>query len=390
MTQFLKFPLYLIGGAMLVAGMVSCSDDEEVIAGDDVTDKELMFKNAMTPYVNNTVIPAYKGMADNAIAMSDACDAIYTAFKNGSLTTEMVKTAGEYWNNSRAYWEKSEAFLYGAAADYNIDPHIDSWPLDKIAMDDLLTDLRNGKSWNIDNNAGYGLLGFHAVEYMLFELSADGNTSLTHNINYSKEELVYLCAVARDLRNQCILLEASWAGFDNVTSQKQAILEDADLIPSHNYGWSMINAGQGGSLYKTYQEAAETLIQGCIDIADEVGNTKIGRPANASSEDDKNYIESPYSLNSIADFTDNIISIRNAYQGSNDGDASISDYIRTVDSSLDTRVKEQIQASIDAIQAIPEPFAKSASGAAADKAVTVVGTDLVDVLEEVMTALSKY
>lgn len=392
MTQFFKFPLYLIGGAMLVSGIISCSDDDEVIVdeGGNATDKEMMFKNAMTPYVNNTVIPTYKGMADNAIAMSDACDAIYTAFVNGTLTTEMVRTAGEYWDNSRAYWEKSEAFLYGAAADYNIDPHIDSWPLDKNAMDVLLIDLRNGKNWNIDNNAGYGLLGFHAVEYMLFELSADGNTSLTHNINYSKEELVYLREVARDLRNQCVLLEASWAGFDNVTSQKQTILEEADLIPSHNYGWSMINAGQGGSLYKTYQEAAETLIQGCIDIADEVGNTKIGRPANASSEDDKNYIESPYSLNSIVDFTDNIISIRNAYQGSNEGDASISDYIRSVDASLDTRVKEQIQTSIDAIQAIPEPFAKSASGAAADNAVTVVGTDLVNVLEEVMSALSQY
>ena len=28
-------------------------------------------------------------------------------------------------------WEQSEAFLYGAATAYGIDPHIDSWPLDK-------------------------------------------------------------------------------------------------------------------------------------------------------------------------------------------------------------------------------------------------------------------
>lgn len=388
MKKFLKFPLYLLCGAMIAAGTVACSDDDENVEETPASDKEQMFEAAMTPYINHTVVPTYKGMADNAVLMSEACAKILEAYDNGTLTTDLVKSAGSYWNESRAYWEKSEAFLYGAAADYNIDPHIDSWPLDKIAMDVLLADLRTGKSWSIDNT-GYGLLGFHAVEYMLFELSADGETSLPHNLNYQREELVYLNAVAEDLRNQCVLLEASWAGVDNVTAEKQGILEEAELAPSYNYGWGMIHAGQAGSIYKTYQEAAEDLVQGCIDIADEVGNTKIGRPANGSSEDDKNYIESPYSLNSIVDFVDNIVSIRNAYQGSETGDASISNYIKEVNPSLDTRVKDQIQKSIEAIQAIPEPFAKSASGSEADHAVIVVGTDLVDVLEEVMAELSK-
>ena len=41
---------------------------------------------------------------------------------------------------ARAWWEKSEAFLYGAATDFGIDPHIDSWPLD---LDGLQTALKN-------------------------------------------------------------------------------------------------------------------------------------------------------------------------------------------------------------------------------------------------------
>ncbi len=377
--------------ATLMIGITACSDDDDNNGqGNELSQKEKTFKAAIVPYVDNTIVPTYKGMADNAILMSDACNAIAEAFDNGTLATEHVKAAGNYWNLCRDYWEKSEAFLYGAAADYNIDPHIDSWPLDKNAMEELLVDLRNGKGWTIDNNAGYGLLGFHAVEYMLFELSDDGNASLPHNTNYTKEELVYLCTVAEDLRNQCIRLEASWAGMENVSVEKQDILAEAELEPSINYGWSMKNAGEGGSLYKTYQEAAEDLVQGCIDIADEVGNTKIGRPANGSSEDDKNYIESPYSLNSINDFVGNIISIRNAYQGSNAGDASISDYIKSVNPALDTKVKAQIEECIVLIKKIPEPFAKSATGPEADASVTAVGTDLVDTLEEVMTALSKY
>lgn len=389
--MYFKKLLNIALAATLMIGFTACSDDDDNNGpGNELSQKEKTFKAAIVPYVDNTIVPTYKGMADNAILMSDACNAIAEAFDNGTLTSEHVKAAGNYWNLCRDYWEKSEAFLYGAAADYNIDPHIDSWPLDKNAMEELLVDLRGGKSWTIDNNAGYGLLGFHAVEYMLFELSEDGNTSLPHNTDYTREELVYLCTVAEDLRNQCVRLEASWAGMENVSVEKQDILAEAELEPSINYGWSMKNAGEGGSLYKTYQEAAEDLVQGCIDIADEVGNTKIGRPANGSSEDDKNYIESPYSLNSINDFVGNIISIRNAYQGSNAGDASISDYIKSVNPALDTKVKAQIEECIVLIKKIPEPFAKSATGPEADAAVTAVGTDLVDTLEEVMTALSRY
>lgn len=379
---------WLLCGALMITGLAACGDPDG--DGDEPpTGKEEAFKNAIIPYVDHTVIPTYKGMADNAILMSEACDEIYDAFKAGNLTTDMVKTAGKYWNESRAYWEKSEAWLYGPAADYNIDPHIDSWPLDKVAMDGLLKRLNNGEEWSIDI-AGYGLLGFHAVEYMLFELDATGDNSLPHSTNYSEAELIYLCAVAADLRDQCLLLESAWAGYDNITAAKQELLTEAELVVGVNYGSYMKNAGQPGSIYKTYQAAVEDLIQGCVDIADEVGNTKIGRPANGSSTEDKNYIESPYSLNSINDFYDNIISIENAYAGSREGDASVSDYIKSVNATLDAEVLDLIKQSKEAIRAIPEPFAKSATSAEADKAVTLVGTDLRDKLEEVMTELSKY
>lgn len=287
----------------------------------------------------------------------------------------------------------SEAFLFGAAADYNIDPHIDSWPLDKTAMDRMLNNPGQMAQMSPDyvaNNLGYGLLGFHAVEYMLFQLENNETTSAPRAISkFTTQEMIYLTSVAGDLRNQCVRLEASWAGLENVSSEKQEIL--ADMEPTFNYGSSMLNSGNGGSRYKNYQDAAEDIIQGCIDIADEVGNTKIGRPVNGSSEEDKNYIESPYSLNSIVDFTDNIISIQNAYQGSNAGDASISDYIKHIDPALDEEMRAAINNAITAIKKIPEPFAKTATtNADAKAAVTIVGTDLVKALEKVMAALSRY
>ena len=36
-----------------------------------------------------------------------------------------VKATCETFLEARAWWEKSEAFLYGAATDFGIDPHIE-------------------------------------------------------------------------------------------------------------------------------------------------------------------------------------------------------------------------------------------------------------------------
>ena len=389
MKKIFKMAMYFMAGTLMTTGMVACSDDDdEVVTEQTVSEKEVALQKALIPYVDNTVVPTYKNMADHAVELSKACDAMYAAFEAGTLNQNLVAKAGTEWKLSRKYWEQSEAFLFGAAGDYNIDPHIDSWPLDKNAMDDLLDLIRSGHDWNIDNNAGYGLLGFHALEYMLFELSADGNSSMTHNINYTKEELIYTCKVAEDLRNQCVRLEAAWAGMDNVTSEKAGFLTDAELEPTINYGESMKNAGKGGSLYKSYQDAAEEVLQGCMDICDEVGALKIGKPANGATEEDKNYIESPYSLNSIVDFQDNIISIKNSYRGSKAGDASISDFIKNVNPALDEEVIKKLDVAIATIAKIKEPFAKHATEPESDAAIASLES-LMESLEKVTAELSK-
>ena len=385
----MKISKLMIAGIAALS-LAACSDSDEPKSGEGtLTAKEQTLSDAVADYVDHTVLPTYSSMADAAVELMDLCRTMQTKHAAGTLTTSDIEAAGKAWKQSRKSWELSEAFLFGPAANHNIDPHIDSWPLDKAAMDDLLKDIRAGKTWSLSNNGGYGLIGFHAVEYVLSELSADENTSLVHSTDYTPEELEYLCAVAEDLCQQCVCLEACWAGTDNISARKQEILEEAELDYGEEYGWEMKNSGKAGSRFKTFQEAAEEILQGCIDIADEVGNTKIGRPHIGSSEEDKNYIESPYSLNSIEDFADNIRSIENAYTGSLAGDASVSDYIKSVNADLDSRVRAAITAAIAAIELIPEPFAKNATGQLAGKAVEACGDDLVEVLEEAHALISR-
>lgn len=355
-----KMLMLSVAAAMLAA----CSEAEEP-SGD--SSKEAAFKAAVATYVDQTVRPTYAAMADAAITLHECALEIQAKHAAGSLQQADVDAAAQAWRTSRKHWELSEAFLFGPAANHNIDPHIDSWPLDKAAMDELLTLIHRNHNWSLENNGGYGLIGFHSVEYILFALTPT---------DYSAEHLTYLTAVTEDLRNQAVCLEACWAGQDNLSSLKQQILEDADLDYGENYGDEMKYASQPGSRFKTYQACAEEILQGCIDIADEVGNTKIGRPHSAASEQDKNYIESPYSLNSIEDFADNIISIRRSL------DCGLSTWLTQVNPDLNSRLNAAIDAALADIRAIPEPFAVSASGPQAAKAVKSVGEDLVNVLQE--------
>lgn len=385
---------------LLVAAATSMTSCNQPNKSDVESPKETALKAAMTPYVDNTVVATYKSLADATVTLYNNCETIFENFEAGKLSEADVAAAAKSWTDARRYWELSEAFLFGPAANHNIDPHIDSWPLDKDGIEAMLGNAEQMKQIEeqgadyVGDKLGYGLLGFHAIEYMLYASdNADKSNVRMHDIStYTRAELVYLVAVAEDLRNQTVALEASWAGVSNVSEEKQAILEEAEIDYgvefSKGYG-SYMKVATGGT-YATYQEAAEELIQGCIDIADEVGNTKIGRPNTATSEEDRNYIESPYALNSIEDFQDNIRSIQNAYCGSQAGDASVSDYIKSVDANLDAECRKAIEDAINAIGQIAEPFAldANAKGAAATNAVKVVGTDLVNVLNKVNAKLS--
>lgn len=193
-------------------------------------------------------------------------------------------------------------------------------------------------------------------------------------------------------------LSANRTGADRYKDVKGTVMIGAFdfLYDAHNwivrgnfdYGASMRNSGKGGSKYRNYKDAAEEIIQGCIDIATEVGSQKIGRPANGTSSEDINYIESPYSQNSKTDFIDNIISIRNTYQGMTSGDASVSDWIEVVDPVLDTEVRNAISTAIEKIQACPAPFVDNRTAQAWKDAATYCNNDLVNALTKALTALS--
>ncbi|MGM9811353.1 MAG: imelysin family protein [Muribaculaceae bacterium] len=364
--------------------LASCSDNDEPLDDDATQAAEFKQNEAiLSTYVNSVVVPTYRSLADAAILLAQNCEDLSSQAK--------VDKACSNWLAARKYWELSEAFLFGAAADYNIDPHIDSWPLDLGQLDAVL------KAGDIEQRidagtAGYGLLGFHAVEYVIFKEGSTGDKD-NRNRDYttiSAAEAAFAAAVAADMRDQCVRLEAAWAGTDNVSAAKLQILEDADLMPTTNYGERLIAAGQAGNTkYKTQIAAFEEIIVGASDIANEVANTKISDPMDSHQWSD---VESPHSWNSVADFADNIRSVRNAYYGTLDGSISsksLSAYVVSVNASADANVKSCIDAALQKVEAMPTPFRNyigETSGANYDaiQAAVKACNDLVDALDEAL------
>jgi len=365
------------------------------------TDREERFKAIAQSYVVNTVEATYTNLADATIALYDACEAVYAKYeKEVTISTDEVRNLGKLWKASRNYWELSEAFLYGPVEDNNIDPHIDTWPHDLAAQQALMADetlMKRVVEKGLSEIGDEGLMGYHALEYMIFDVTNyEHPTDIRYNDmnKYTKNEMLYFRAISLDLVEQLVALEACWLGKKNISERKQQILSNA---PASVRNYTSLDSGYANDLlnatgeYASYKNVMDELIDGCDAIADEVGNTKIGRPVrgagNSSQEGDKNYIESPYSLNSIQDFADNIRSIRNAYLGSKSGDASLYDYACQKDKTVAEALRTQIEGTISAIEEMKEPFYTTAGDEASKKAVVEAGEKLTEALNEVKNIL---
>lgn len=367
MNKHILHRVALVIAAVAVVGMTSSCTPENTVADENADLKQ----NILNTYVESVVAPTYTGLAN---ATQTLCEQLTELRQNP--TQASLETACETFLTARAYWEKSEAFLFGPASDFGIDPHIDSWPLDETAFNNTMNnelqlarlDAEDGDQY-AGTYIGEGALGFHAVEYIIFANGAPKNIA-----DITENELIYVKAVAGDLRNKCFQLEVSWLG-DKAAASHVALMEELEYNTTvgggeNSYGQNMTSAGQPGSTYSSLTAAVMEIVNGASTIVDEVGTKKIGMPYFG---EDINYIESPYSRKSIIDFYDNLISVQNAYFGGVEGNrhesVSVHALMSKLDASTDADVTAKITAALEAINNMRAPFVTYYSDASAKAAI---------------------
>ncbi|MBQ9660058.1 MAG: imelysin [Bacteroidales bacterium] len=331
MKKVIKIVSCGLAVAALGLAATSCEDSKNNQLG-GLTENEKEMKAIAGQYVPNVIYSIYGDLAKES---GELYDLLAAAAEDGAdqLTQARIDAICAKFLQARQSWEESEAFLFGAATDFGIDPHIDTWPLD---VDGLATELANAEKVAAlageDGIAyaaaklGQELLGFHGIEFVLFrdgknrtvaalqgkeDHEAFGGKNVT-----GEQELIYAAAVAGDLRDNCYRLCVSW----NPNAPKAYVdrceeLEVATTVTGSDltYGENLLGAAEAGSSYKTWQSAmASILVAGCSNICAEVADVKMG---NAHTGEDVNYIESPYSKKSFQDFIDNILSIQYSLYG---------------------------------------------------------------------------
>ena len=331
-------------------------------------DQEAYLRNVLSGLVSNVIVPTYTKLADDVEDLEKTLNGLTVS----TITQTQINKACEDFKSARENWERSEAFLMGAASDFDIDPTIDSWPLNRSL---LLSYFQGGMKPEMLEDAT--ILGFHALEFILFRNGQPRKVAEFQGYDTYKnfeqitgaQELKYAQTICTLLKQHCFQLQVAWEGEKNAS--RVAVVKAAGLDYTTeaglNYGDNLAQAGQDSkSTFATIEEAIAQVLSddegSCVGIANEVGTAKIANPFAAG---DISYVESPYSYNSITDFQDNIRSIRNVWYGSTTGSpASVSFYnfFQSVDASnVNTSVTGAFNDAINKIGAMPAPFVKYCS-----------------------------
>ncbi|MBB5395793.1 imelysin family protein [Mucilaginibacter sp. AK015] len=319
MNTFIKRSLALVLPLTLLG--LSCSKNNPDNNADNSTLKTEVLANISA----NVCAASYEDMYAKTQELQAAVTALNTTTNDDNLATARVK-----WKAIRTTWEQSEAWLFGPVESENIDPRIDTWPVDFNALETILNSndvLNEAYVDGLDD----ALKGFHPIEYLLW-----GQNGTKTAAQLKPREKDFLAALTQNLVKLSKEVRDNW---------------------TNGYTAQLANAGKGSGEFTTQQAAFVQIADAMAGICGEVADSKLKEPFDAQ---DPMLEESPFAKNSITDFTNNIKGILAIYQGRFTADGKgIEDVVRANNLSLDAEIKSKHAAAIAALGAIDKPFGEA-------------------------------
>ncbi len=320
-TKYLK--VLCISAALM--SFTGCDDNE---GGSSVN--QTLNGQIVEDFSNNVALAVYNELAAKTSTLYDQIVALDT---DGATEPELL-ACRTTWRSARETWEQSEAFLFGPVSTDNIDPRIDTWPVNFTDLEQQLASEAEFTEAYIDDLED-ALKGFHPIEYLIF--GEDGNKPAAALSTRDKE---YLKGLAQNLKKLTADLKDEW-----------------QPATSGSYHQIFSTAGEGSTSYPTHKAAVEELVNAMAGICDEVANGKIDEVFVAQ---DPTLEESPFSQNSITDFTNNIKGVQDVYLGKYAADGKgLEDLVREYNLQLDGDIKLKLAAALTALGNITDPFGEA-------------------------------
>lgn len=314
-AQWVKI-LFISAAIVSLTFVSGCDNDDE---GNSQID-ETLNSEILLDFSEHVVQPSYNDLKAKAAQLYTNIEAL-----DESTTDNNLEACQQSWRSAREAWEQTESFLFGPVSTNDIDPRIDTWPVNFEDLEGQLDSEEEFTEAYIDDLED-ALKGFHPIEYLIFGLEGDKVAA-----DLTEREMQYLKALALNLKVLTAEVADSW-----------------NPAESDNYHTKFVNAGNGSAVYTTKKAAFEEIVNAMAGICDEVGDGKMGEVLqNLNGE------ESPYSKNSLTDFTNNMKGVLNAYQAKGNG-SSLEDLVRNHNLNLDAEIKAAINATITSLTALNE------------------------------------
>lgn len=335
-------------GLLLLAGILTVTNgcdsnstssnsppSPSAVASSPIANNGKLNSQIVSDFADKVVIPTNQLFSQRAKELSSTIDVFVK-----SPSDRTLKAAQDAWIAARAAWEQSESFTFGPADSLGYDGALDTWPVNETDLQavlnsqDKFTPEYVGKLKDTEK-------GFHVIEYLLF-----GKDRTKKAANFKPRELEYIQALGTDFSKVADDLLASWSkGIEGKPAYREVIA----------------TAGESSnSAYPTLEAGAQEMVQGTIDSLDEVANEKLGKPFDTK---DLKLFESRFSLNTLKDLKSNVKGAQNVYLGSfpdaNTTGFSLSNYVTSVNPDLDAKVKSEFQASLEALEKIPDPIERA-------------------------------
>lgn len=328
----------------------SCKDNGTATPAVD----ETLNEEVLESFSDNLPVTVYQGLQEKTNTLYNNVQSL----SQDGATQEELEACQSAWRTARQAWEQSEAFLFGPVSTENIDPRIDTWPVNFTDLDAQL-DGDHAFTEAYINNLEDALKGFHPVEYLIF---GEGGNKTAGQL--TARDLEYLQGLALNLKTLTTQLANQWNKDDQ-----------------SSYYFQFIDAGKGSTTYGTQRAAFEEMVNAMIDICDEVANGKLTEPFVAS---DPSLEESPFSKNSFVDFTNNITGVQDVYLGKYSADGKgLEDMVRKNNLQLDGEIKTSLNTAISSLNGFSEPFGQ----AIIDQRVQVQNT--IDAVNDLKTLLEE-
>ena len=319
--------------------------------------------------IDNYTAVVYANYAETESTAKNLQSAVNTFIDSPS--EENLKKAREAWIAAREPYTQTEVYrFYGGPIDdekTGVEGELNAWPLDENYVDYVLADDGSRIEGGIINDLQtYPEVtkevirtanekvdeksistGYHTIEFLLWgqDKSVDGPGDRPFS-DYIDGGLA--TAPNADRRGTYLKLAT------------EILVEDINVVLPQ---WESGKDNYAASFKKLDQKEALRRIltgMGALSKAELRGERMLVPFDNKDQEDE----QSCFSDNTLADFLYDEVAIQNVYlgrYGSIDG-KGIEDLVKPLNAELDTKMKAQMQAVIDAINSIPAPFDQAILG----------------------------